>query len=156
MAVTTLMIATALDVADPDPQSTQAAQWNMWIADALMLIEARKAELSIETELDAAKLDYVVRQAVVAHIQRPDDATQVTISVDDGSSSRTYRSGKGRIVILDEWWALLGLIGLSSGAYSVDMVGTASTHVAWCALAFGALYCSCGSDIAGYPIYEQE
>jgi hypothetical protein len=154
MAVTPAMIATALGVAAPTSGSTQDEQWSMWIDDALMLVEARKAELEIVTELDAAKLDYVVRQAVVAHIQRPDDATQVTVSVDDGSTSRTYRSSKGRIEILDEWWALLGLIGASSGAYSVDMVGSASTHLPWCSLAFGALYCSCGVDIAGYPIFE--
>ena len=27
-------------------------------------------------------------------------------------------------------------------------------HRPWCALAFGAAYCSCGADIAGEPIYE--
>jgi len=155
MAVTPAMIATALGVAAPTPESTQFAQWSMWVDDALMLIEARKIKLlPVEATLDAAKLDYVVRQAVVAHIQRPDDATQVTVSVDDGSTSRTYRSGRGRIVILDEWWALLGLVGAASGAYSVDMVGSVSTHLPWCSLAFGALYCSCGVDIAGYPIFE--
>jgi hypothetical protein len=154
MAVTSLMIATALGVADPDPASTQFAQWTMWTADALMLIEARAAELGITTALDAAKLDYVVRQAVVAHVQRPDDATQVSVSVDDGSTSRTYRSGKGRITILDEWWTLLGLTDPTTGAYSVDTLGPCSLHLPWCALNFGALYCSCGVDIAGYPIFE--
>ena len=39
--------------------------------------------------------------------------------------------------------------------------GTASTaptttaiHAPWCALAFAATYCSCGADIAGFPLYE--
>lgn len=27
-------------------------------------------------------------------------------------------------------------------------------HLPWCNLNFGALYCSCGADIAGTPIYE--
>ena len=153
MPVTSAMIATALGVAAPVQSSTLDSQWTMWISDAVMLIEARKVELGILTALDAAKLDYVVRQAVVAHVQRPDDATQVTVSVDDASSSRTYRSGKGRITILDEWWALLGLVGPASGAYSVDTASSASVHGVGCSLAFGALYCSCGYDIAGYPIF---
>jgi hypothetical protein len=154
MAVTTLMIATALGVTDPLSDSTQSAQWSMWISDATMLIEARKAELGIVTAIDAAKLDYVVRQAVVAHVQRPDDATQVSISVDDGSTSRTYRSGKGRITILDEWWTLLGLTDPTTGVFSVDTAGFCSLHLPWCSLNFGGTYCSCGVNIAGYPIFE--
>ena len=45
MAVTTDTIATALGVAVPSPTSPQAAQWQMWISDALMLIDARKQML---------------------------------------------------------------------------------------------------------------
>jgi hypothetical protein len=152
MAVTPAIIAVALGVAAPD--ETQFEQWTLWIDDATMLIEARKAELGIVTALDMAKLDYVIRQAVVAHVQRPDDATQVTVAVDDASTSRTYRSGRGRVVILDEWWTLLGLTSPTTGAFSIDTAGCGSLHQPWCSLAFGALYCSCGVDIAGYPIYE--
>ena len=40
-------------------------------------------------------------------------------------------------------------------AYTVDMSGhQASPHQPWCAVVFGANYCSCGADIAGSPIYE--
>jgi hypothetical protein len=74
----------------------------------------------------------------------------VTIAVDDSSSSRTYQSGKGRVSILDEWWVLLGLTE-SKGAFSLDMVSTTSVHLPWCALAFGALYCSCGVRHCGCP-----
>ena len=38
--------------------------------------------------------------------------------------------------------------------FSVDTAPAESAHLPWCSLAFGALYCSCGVDIAGYPIYE--
>lgn len=42
----------------------------------------------------------------------------------------------------------------SSGAFSVDTAPSVSTlHADICALAFGALYCDCGADIAGVPIY---
>jgi len=154
MAVTPATIATALGVAAPDSGAPKFAQWSMWIADALMLINARKTALAIETDLDATVLDYVVREAVVAMARRPDDATQVAVSIDDGNVSKTFRSGTGRVTILDDWWALLGLTAPNGGAFSVDTVGADSIHQPWCALAFGALYCSCGADLAGFPLWE--
>lgn len=153
MAVTPDMIAVALGQAAPEPGSITEQQWEMWVQDATMLIESRKLTLGIVTVIDEAKLDYVIREAVVAHIKKPDDATQVTVSVDDASTSKSYRSGRGRVSILDEWWLLLGLTD-PSGAFAVDMLATSSLHLPWCAYYFGALYCSCGVDIAGYPIFE--
>lgn len=154
MSVTPGNIAVALGVTAPDPTSTLYKQWELWIDDATMLIDTRATQLGVAmSDIGEAKLDYVVREAVVAQVKRPDDATQVTVSVDDGSSSRTYRSGKGRVTILDEWWTLLGLTD-PSGAFTLDMVGSAGTHLPWCSIMLGAAYCSCGADIAGYPIYE--
>ena len=68
--------------------------------------------------------------------------------------SRTYRSSRGRVQITDALWALLLPDDDGSGAFVLDMVGTDSMHLAWCSLYFGANYCSCGVDIAGYPIFE--
>lgn len=116
MAVTPADIAAALGVAAPDSESTQYAQWSLWVEDARFLISARLGDLA---ELDSATVDYVVRQAVVYFIQHPDDATQVSVSVDDGSVSRTYRSASGRVSILDEWWNLLDPDIEDSGAFSV-------------------------------------
>ena len=152
MPVTPSMLAVALGQTAPEPDSVTEQQWKMWIDDALMLIDTRRIALDAFPP-EEAKLDYVVREAVVAHIKRPDDATQVTIAVDDGSSSRSYQSGKGRVVILDEWWALLGLAE-TSGAFSIDSVSFGTAHLPWCSLMLGARYCSCGVDIAGVPIYE--
>ena len=43
----------------------------------------------------------------------------------------------------------------SSGAFSFSpSAGTNASHMPWCAINMGANYCSCGADIAGYPIYE--
>lgn len=148
MAVTTVTIATALG---RDPVSeVEGTQWEMWIVDAMMLIESRLGDPAL---LDQAVLDYVVREAVVSHIKHPDDATNVSVSVDDANVSRTYRSGRGRVTIIEEWWDLLAPTG-KSGAFSIDTIGLLSLHLAWCSLAFLANYCSCGVDIAGYPIYE--
>lgn len=47
--------------------------------------------------------------------------------------------------------------GSTGKAFAVDTAPTsASAHLPWCALAFGATYCSCGADLAGdaYPLYE--
>ncbi len=154
MAVTTQTIAVALGRTDPPVVDQE--QWLMWIGDALMLIAARQTALEIVGPLDAPKLDYVVREAVVAHIRRPDSATQVTVAVADASTSRTYRSSRGRVEIIDEWWALLGLTAPSGGAFGIDMFGLTGYHAAICALNFDALYCSCGADLTNemYPLWE--
>lgn len=39
-------------------------------------------------------------------------------------------------------------------AFSLDTASSTVTHMPWCSINFGATYCSCGADIAGYPIYE--
>lgn len=153
MSVTPDMLAVALGQAAPELNSITEQQWELWISDAEMLIQIRADQLGITEPIDEAKLDYVVREAVVAHIKKPDDSTQVSVSVDDASSTRSYRSGKGRVTILDEWWTILGLTD-PSGAFAIDMVGFSSLHLPWCSLNFGATYCSCGVDIAGVPIFE--
>jgi len=147
------MIAVAMGVAAPGPASVTEQQWQMWIDDANMLIAARQAELKSTAQIDEARQDYVVREAVVAHVKRPDDATTVTIAVDDGTSTKAYRSGKGRVVILDEWWILLGLTE-QHGAFALDMAPLLRTHLPWCSFYFGGP-CSCGANIAYGPIYEE-
>lgn len=154
MSVTPNMIAVALGQAAPEPGSVTEAQWQMWIDDAVMLIELRRETFDPPPVLDEARIDYVVREAVISHVKKPDDATQVTISVDDASTSKSYKSGRGRVTILDEWWLLLGLVEADEGAFAIDMLGYGAAHLPWCSLMLGANYCSCGVDIAGVPIYE--
>lgn len=78
----------------------EQAQANQWIDDALMLIEARLGDLD---ELNENRLNYVVREAVVARFRNPDGHEYE--SIDD------YRYGlpkeTQRITILPEWWSLL-------------------------------------------------
>lgn len=157
MSVTPEMIAVALGVTAPESGTAQFKQWEMWISDALMLIETRRVELNPDLDIDQAKLDYVIREAVVDHVRHPDDATQVSVAVDDASTQRTYRSGKGRVTIRDEWWSLLGLIPDGGRAYAVDTVGRASgRHMPWCDPAFGGADCSCGANLTRYeyPLWE--
>lgn len=156
MSVTPAMIAIKLGMVAPEPGSITEQQWQMDIDDALMLIENRAEELDVDiTTISEKKLDYVVREAVAAHIKKPDDATQVSITVDDATTSKSYRSGKGRVAILDEWWGMLGLVEPDEGAFAIDMVlSVGSAHLPWCNINTLAGWCSCGVDIAGVPIYE--
>lgn len=105
MAVTPEDIAVSLGVAAPESDSLLHKQWTAWIEDANLLIRQRLGDDI--NNVDPELVDYVVRQAVVAHSQNPENATQVTVSVDDSSTSRTYQSSPGRVTILDEWWELL-------------------------------------------------
>lgn len=157
-------IAVELGRTAPDPASTEYAQWQQWIADALYLI--RKRPGIVFDDLDPEDVDYVVRQAVAAHVRRPDDATQVAISVDDGSVSKMYRSSRGRVEIIDEWWALLTPASTATRAFSIRPSGSGNPHMPWCSgpaytdgqgnVVFGGAYCSCGADLTNYayPLYE--
>lgn len=81
------------------------------IGDALVIIEAR---LGDPAALNQARLDLVVREAVVARFRNPEG--YASESIDD----YTYRlpSETRRITILPEWWDLLNPRGRGR-AYSV-------------------------------------
>lgn len=42
----------------------------------------------------------------------------------------------------------------SASAFTIDTVGLGSVHADVCSINFGANYCSCGADIAGFPLWE--
>ncbi|WP_166390302.1 hypothetical protein [Nocardioides ochotonae] len=153
MAVTPALIAVELGRTAPEPGSAQFLQWEGWIADALLLIEDR---LGAPAALNQAKLDYVVRQAVAAHIRQPEDVKRVDVAVDDGRLGKEYRTGRGRVTILDEWWDLLAPKQTTT-IFSIDTAGGGgSPHPPWCSRHFGGPTCSCGVALAGRPIYEPE
>lgn len=102
-------VETSLGRTLTDPERAQVTQW---IGDAELIVGARLGDLAA---LDQAVLAYVVREAVVLKVKRPDGAVKVDVSVDDASTSRTYERSTGQITILDEWWALLSP-GADSGA----------------------------------------
>lgn len=159
MALTTTItpddVAIALGVDAPTTGSPQSMQWAMWIGDALMLIQTRVDDLkAVEADVSNARLDYVIREAVVAQVRRPDQARQVTVTVDDASTSKTYSDSAGRVEIADGWWRMLGLAPSGGQAFSIDTTGPGTIHQPWCALNMGATYCSCGADLAGTPLWE--
>lgn len=82
----------------------EQAQAGLWISQALTIISSRLGDTTL---LDQDVLAMVVTEAVANRIKRPDSATQISVSVDDGQVSRTYESSTGGIEILPEWWELL-------------------------------------------------
>lgn len=119
-------VATALGRPYPSDAAVQQ-QWQMWIDDAAMLIQYGDGDhegLGDLSALPQATLDFVMRAAVVAMVRRPDDATQVDISVDDGRVSKRYQSGTGQVFITERWWRMLrGDDEGDSGAFSVRPYG---------------------------------
>lgn len=166
MTVVVEDIATALGQDPPASGTTQYGQWTMWINDAVMLIDAEAGRRGVDpATLDEAVVDYVTREAVVAQVRRPDDATSVEIAVDDGREARRYSSSRGRVTILPEWWELLFPTAPKTGkAYAVDTVPTlCAVHADVCSANqyanvpyWYAGFCTCGADIAGFPLYETE
>lgn len=116
-------IAVELGRSTPDEDSPLFKQWSLWISDAYQAIRWRAERLGIEfSSLDVAKVDYVVRQAVLAHARRPDDSTQVDVAIDDGRVSKRFSSSTGRVVIDDDWWDELGLTS-ASDAFTIFPYG---------------------------------
>lgn len=119
--ITTADIAVALGRAQPAVDSPESLQWEMWISDARLEVSAGPDGASVIdlTGLDQDRLDRVLRDAVVARVRRPDDATQVDISVDDGRVSKIYQSSTGTVFIRPEWWRFLGLVS-ESQSFTVE------------------------------------
>lgn len=101
MSVLPTDVGVELGVAAPSALAVQ--QYQSWIDQALYLI-GKRLDMSI---LDTDDVDYVVLQAVVLHARHPGNEVQMSTSVDDGSVSRTFRSGAGRVTIPDDLWAIL-------------------------------------------------
>lgn len=95
----------------------------------------------------------------------PDAAASVVLSM----AARGYTNPQGNTTETVGQWSGSGLGGIfmmhgerqtlralagKSVAFSVDTTPCASIHAEVCALRFDASYCSCGADIAGYPLYE--
>ena len=72
--ITPEVIAIAAGEAAPSSGSTTEQRWQMWIGDALRLIIKRAAKLNVTT-IPQDDLDFVVREAVVAQVKKPDDST---------------------------------------------------------------------------------
>ena len=70
----------------------------------------------------------------------------------DTRNARGYGLWPSEIAALQE---LCSTASSGGSAFSIRPAGSGrGGHLPWCSLAFGAAYCSCGTDIAGRPIFE--
>lgn len=99
------------------PQQTAAV--SLWEQDIEADIEARARLYGLTlASLDPAQVERFKREAILWRLNHPDDAVQVTTSVDDTSMSRRYASSTGQLEYLPLWWSWLGLDGPLPGSMS--------------------------------------
>lgn len=93
--------------------------------------------------------------AVVKRSMPVEDAGMESVQQSVGPFSMTARpvNPNGDFYLTKQELKALG--AGAQRAFGVSIGGEASgQHLPWCNLRFGATYCSCGTDIAGEPIYE--
>lgn len=113
------------------------------------------AGASVLTDQQRLSARAILRSAVLRWDQQGAGAlVQETI----GPYSTTYDNRERRRGLLwpSEIEALQKVCAAATArkVFTISTAPEGSIHLPWCSLNFGALYCSCGADIAGYPIYE--
>ena len=137
--------------------SIDDAKADVMIADATaMAALVAPCILTEEFEFDAAA-KAIIRGAILRWNDAGSGAFSQTTTGPFGATVDT-RSPRRGMFWPSEITDLQKLCASSSGgAFSIDTApGTYSSHAEACSLNFGATYCSCGVDIAGFPLFEPE
>ena len=161
--------ATPDDVIDawvgPDAAPDDTDQVALWIARAERRIRA--AVPDIQSRIDAEEPDLLenaidVAVAMVTRVYRNPSghrsiSGQETTGQFSGSNTITFGGNNpGALELLDdERDALRPPDAPATGqAFNVSTISEGAVqHLPWCSLWFTGKWCSCGADIAGYPIY---
>lgn len=117
-------------------------------------------EFAAEPSLVAAARS-ILRGAVLRWDESGSGALQQVQSGPFGATMDTRQQRRG-MFWPSEIQQLQGLCARLSGESaqrslsSLRPSGATASHMPWCAMAFGATYCSCGSDLTNYeyPLYE--
>lgn len=136
------------------------AKCSEMIADATAKAILVAPCLATEDDLDewqTAAVKAVLRAAV---LRWNEAGTGVRVSETTGPFSESFEQPQRKSLlwpseIEDLQKVCLAVTGESNGgAFSIDTAPPlGGVHADWCSLNFGATYCSCGVDIAGYPIF---
>lgn len=122
MTITTTVtpdsVADRLGLPRPGLDSPLERQWQVWIDQAVRQI-ARYQQRHSLPDPDPDTVDDVVLEAVADMANHPDRSTQVTVAVDDASTSRSYVSSLGRVSIDDALWDQLWPDQSVEGAFSI-------------------------------------
>lgn len=149
------MAAVTLYIEDLEPfAQIPEAKARAMIDDALAMA-ARVAPCIMDEDFaypDAARA--VLRRAI---LRWNEAGTGATVTQSAGPYGQTVENKPSRGLFWpSEINDLAGLCadGTSGNAFTVDSVGCYTVHADICSLVFGALYCSCGADLAGFPLWE--
>ena len=152
------MPAVTITPADLAPFATiETEKADAMIADALALAALTAPCITSEDFTYDAAAKAIIRGAILRWNDAGSGAySQVTTGpFGAATDTRTARKGMFLPSELDDLKALCSEGGRGK-AFSVDTVATSAAHSASCSLNFGALYCSCGADIAGFPLFDPE
>lgn len=113
-----------------------------------------------ETDVDVGKLAALDEATMAYAIPIFANPERVLQRRQGSDYSVSFADGSEAASGLKEARAILfaaGFGGSNSDAFSVDTVSMSflEQHAEWCALNFGATYCDCGANLAGYPIFGQ-
>jgi hypothetical protein len=145
------------------PAAVQANEMVSTMLDGANAKAARVAPCLVDTETapSAGQLAEA-RLVLIGAIQRWHQAGTGAVSTeqvgpfmqsfDTRQPTRGYNLWPSEIKLLQEI-CQSGGTG-SARAFSITPAAPTGAHLPWCALNFGATYCSCGVDIAGQPIFE--
>lgn len=130
------------------------------LGDASVKIRAEFPDVDERIAADPQTLDPDVPKMVVcamvkrAMLAGTDEAVAASVQEAAGPFSRstTFVNPTGDLYLTSAERRMLRT--RVQQAFTVRMGYEASQHLPWCASMFGALYCSCGVDIAGTPIFE--
>jgi hypothetical protein len=93
----------------------------------------------------------MVKRAMLSPVDQP-PMSQTQETVGPFSRGGTYVNPTGDLYLTKAEKQMLGCGGQQ--AFTVPMRSESATaHAPTCSLYFGATYCSCGADIAGFPLY---
>lgn len=153
MPAVTVVPADLAPFADIDPGKAQAM-----IDDAMALAAVTAPCILSEDFAHAAAAKAIIRGAILRWNDAGSGAfSQVTTGpFGVTGDTRTARKGMFLPSELDDLKALCSTGGAGK-AFSIDTApGTTSVHSESCSLVFGAAYCSCGADIAGFPLFDPD
>jgi len=144
-----LVLSDLAPFADIEPVKAQAM-----IDDALAMAERVAPCITTAEFLYAAAAKAILRGAVIRWSEAGSGALAGQTVGPFGQTIDTRQPRRGMFWPSEiEQLQNLCASGRTGKAFNIDTVSQVSTHAETCSLALGATYCSCGADIAGYPLF---
>ena len=139
---------------DQIPGFTVDDSWRIEDAEAMALLAAPCLAGALTTD-QVSQVRAVLRQALTRWKEAGAGATTTTTAGPFAQTIDTHVSRKGMFwpSELEQLRRICGGGSAKSGTSST-LASDLSIHTQTCSLALGALYCSCGADIAGFPLFE--